>query len=48
MKRYDAVLFWLGGVLVPALPELTMTQLTPGLKGHDYVHRRQQLAMLAA
>jgi hypothetical protein len=47
MKIYDAVLFWLGGVLAPALPELTMAELRPGLKGHAFVHTRQQLRALA-
>ncbi len=47
MKIYDAVFFWLGGVLLPTLPELTMAELTPGLKGHDFVHLRQQLSALA-
>jgi hypothetical protein len=37
----------LGGVLAPTLPELTMAELTPGLKGHDFVHLRQQLRFLA-
>lgn len=47
MKYYNAVLFWLGGVLVPTLPEVTMSLLAPGLKGHDFVHLRQQLRTLA-
>jgi hypothetical protein len=34
-------------VLVPSLPELTMAELTPGLKGHAFVHTRQQLRALA-
>jgi hypothetical protein len=46
MKLYDAVFFWLGGVLTPALPELTMAELTPGLKGHAFVHIRRQLRAL--
>jgi hypothetical protein len=47
MKIYGAVFFWLGGVLIPTLPELTMSELTPTLKGHDFVHTRQQLQALA-
>src|SRR4051794_2250057 len=47
MKQYDAVLFWLGGVLAPTLPELTMAELTPGVRGHEFVHIRQQLRALA-
>jgi hypothetical protein len=47
MKIYDAVFFWLGGVLLPMLPELTMNQLTPELRGHGFVHTRQQLRALA-
>ncbi len=47
MKHYDAVLFWLGGVLVPTLPEQTMGLLSPALSGHDFVHRRQLLRVRA-
>jgi hypothetical protein len=47
MKRYDAVMFWLGGVLVPMLPELTLGTVTPGLTGHRFVHHRQRLRALA-
>jgi hypothetical protein len=47
MRIYDAVLFWLGGVLAPTLPELTMAELRPELKGHNFVHTRQQLGALA-
>jgi hypothetical protein len=47
MKVYDVVFFWLGGVLAPTLPELTMAELTPELHGHGFVHTRQQLQALA-
>src|SRR3954451_23763969 len=47
MKVYDVVFFWLSGVLIPTLPELTMAELTPELRGHGFVHTRQQLRALA-
>lgn len=47
MKVYDTVFFWLGGALTPTLPELTMAELTPKLRGHGFVHTRQQLQALA-
>ena len=47
MKIYDGVFFWLGGVLTPTLPELTLAELSPTLKGHPFVHTRQQLRALA-
>lgn len=47
MRLYNGVFFWLGGVLTPTLPELTLAELAPTLKGHAFVHTRQQLRALA-
>jgi FMN phosphatase YigB (HAD superfamily) len=47
MKIYNAIFFWLGGVLTETVSERTAAELIPGMKGHEGIHLRQQLRGLA-
>jgi FMN phosphatase YigB (HAD superfamily) len=48
MPPYQALLFWMGGVLIDPLTELTLSALKPGLLGHErilYKHAIDPLAL---
>jgi FMN phosphatase YigB (HAD superfamily) len=47
MKRYSAIFFWLGGVLVETVAERTVAECMPGVKGLEAVSIRQQTRRLA-
>jgi FMN phosphatase YigB (HAD superfamily) len=47
MKVYSAIFFWFGGVLTASLPERTLAELMPGVKGNAVIPVRQNIRSLA-